>query len=258
MIEGGQGCLIGLQPVYESSCVDPGMDMYEAESKIKFSGYPISIMGCSLQVCDICIGLIKRRYDHRLMFTTHTFSLHGMRTKGVLSISFCTGTVMRKLHSGRWVDSAMLVDAHNIDIIQYSNMMSSALNLIPFISCINPTRAYLNNIYSSQAACRPVCTYDNTVTIVSEYDQSPLFVTGALSGCDPMMLAEIPGLNLLVVFMNRELTFEYGMVMSVSASKRFKYRAYHRVTLSVNGISVPEVWHSVPALSLSQMVVEQG
>ena len=132
----------------------------------------------------------------------------------------------------------MFVGTNDIDAIPYSDIMVSVLNLIPFISYINSTRASLNNIYLSQAVCRPTCTYDNTVAIVPEYDHSSLFVTDSLSGCDPVMLAEIPDLNFLVMLMN-----------IVSASKRFKYRDYHRVSLSVNDISVPDVGHILPSLS---------
>jgi hypothetical protein len=49
---------------------------------------------------------------------------------------------------------------------------------------------------------------------------------------DENILKCIPGLDLFAVFVNLELTYEDGMVLSTSAAARFKYNASVSVYLS--------------------------
>lgn len=50
----------------------------------------------------------------------------------------------------------------------------------------------------------------------------------------------LPGLNLFVAFINTDLTYEDGVVMSVSAARKFKYLCMKRITLAL-GSKFPTV-----------------
>jgi hypothetical protein len=44
----------------------------------------------------------------------------------------------------------------------------------------------------------------------------------------------MPGQNLMTVFMNDYLTFEDAFIMSRSAISKFRYKAYHFISLSMS------------------------
>lgn len=92
-----------------------------------------------------------------------------------------------------------------------------------------------------QAICEPACIYGDTVGIVTEYSEPPIFVADSLSSCSEGCKSDITGLNLSCIFTCLESTFKDGIVMSESASARFKYTAYHYVTINANTYSLPKI-----------------
>ena len=71
------------------------------------------------------------------------------------------------------------------------------------------------------------------MTLFPGYNQFPVLMPDFMPSVNHVIYGSkfsMPGLNLPVVFMNMHLTYEDGMVMSRTASKRFKYEAeVHRI-----------------------------
>lgn len=145
---------------------------------------------------------------------------------------------MRKTQSGLWIDSIHPIDITDLEPLGYEALLSAAINIMSFLSYLNPIRAALVNIYLNQAVFSPTSIYDGTVTSVSEYKSKLLMISLYLDKCHSDLLSSIPGLNLYILFMNNELTYEYGLVINISAAKRFKYIAYHKIMISVGSTNV--------------------
>lgn len=116
-----------------------------------------------------------------------------------------------------------------------------AMTMILFIDSIKTTRAFLINIYAHQVVSIPAFTYNSLVTKVLEDIEGPIFVSDSLSHCNQDVIFDMPRLSLFIVFECMELTFENGMIISVIAAKRFKYTAYHFISLPSNLLDIPTI-----------------
>ena len=124
---------------------------------------------------------------------------------------------------GEWFDNGL----------DYHSVLSSCASLTPYPMNINATRLGLSNIYLQQAICNPCCNYMPGMLLVPQYNQRMILMPDFMPCAEHLIedgADSMPGLNLQVVFMNMHLTYEDGMVMSRSASQRFRYTAeIHRV-----------------------------
>lgn len=130
-----------------------------------------------------------------------------------------TGALMRLGPAGYWMDSkssGSLVD-------EFVHMLSPCAGLTPFPDYISPARLGLCNTYMTQAICMPTCDYQPGMKVRPVNTEAPILVPTHLYGQSIDKLKMIPGLNVYTVFMNMELTYEDGIVMSRSAAMRFEY-----------------------------------
>lgn len=201
----------------------------------------VEIMGLRTQICSMCVHLIRVTHSGIRDSGPDIYLLHETSDDTLFNISFPIGTLMRKTQSGLWIDSKHQVDDTDLKSLGYGSLLSAAINIVPFLSYVAPTRAALFNIYLNQAVCSPASIYDGTVTLVPEYKEDLLLMSSYLSNCYADRLSSIPGLNLYTIFMNMELTYEDGMVMSVSTARRFKYKAYHKIMINGGSTDIPKV-----------------
>jgi hypothetical protein len=118
---------------------------------------------------------------------------------------------MRKVSTdGPWVDTKSGVEFDG----EYRQCVTSAISMIPFVEYINPTRAGLTNVYLNQVICLPSNRYYPGITLTPRYKQKPCVISDHLHYVNEETLECIPGLNLFAIFVNLELTYEDGMVLS--------------------------------------------
>jgi len=117
----------------------------------------------------------------------------------------------------------------------FDTVVAPAIGLIPYYQHINPIRAALINVYMPQAICRPCCKYHPGLLLVPQYTEPVI----ASTYCELPEHTDIPGLNLLCVFMNMEWTYQDGVVMSRTAASRFSYIANVSVYLDPTRDNVP-------------------
>ena len=155
-------------------------------------------------------------------------------------ISFCTGALMRQTVDGAWITTEQPVS----DDLKYHSVLSPCASLTPFPSHINATRLGLSNVYMQHAICEPYCTYMAGMKFTPLYNEDTILLPDFLLTTNHVISGSqrsFPGLNLFAVFMNMHLTHEDGVVMSRSASERFKYKAEINRTLSVFDRHIPDV-----------------
>ena len=132
---------------------------------------------------------------------------------------------MRMGTNGRWISTKQHTNHYGLD---YHSVLSSCASLTPYPMNINATRLGLSNIYLQQAICNPCCNYMPGMLLVPQYNQRMILMPDFMPCAEHLIedgADSMPGLNLQVVFMNMHLTYEDGMVMSRSASQRFRYTA---------------------------------
>jgi RNA polymerase Rpb2, domain 6 len=199
----------------------------------------LMVAGVAVLICGECMSVIQSIVDKYSALTPHSITLHQVPSTSnghVTVLSFCTGTMMRlSSERGVWVDNMSSTEFDGT----YRQCVSSPVSLIPFIEYINPTRAGLMSVYLNQAISLPCNKYHGGITLVPLYLQKPYIMSDHCHYGDNDTLDAIPGLNLLVVFMNMELTYEDGMVMSRSAARRFGYEATISVYLNPAVNTIP-------------------
>lgn len=200
----------------------------------------ISIAGLSYMICSACLCTIQQTLDAASCISPHVPTLHNNTGTDHYIISFCTGTLMRIASDGKWCNTRQ---RSNYDGLEYHSVLSPCASLTPYPCNINVTRLGLSNIYLQQAICAPYCNYMPGMLFVPQYSERPILMPDFISSADHMIANgadSMPGLNLRVVFMNMLLTYEDGMVMSRTASERFRYTAeVHRI-VSAHDKSIPD------------------
>jgi hypothetical protein len=95
---------------------------------------------CATNVFDICTSKAKD--------TPHCITIHDKESDRRFVLSFCSGTVMRKLDTkeSMWIDSEVGGPVPE----SYKGVVSSVVGLIPFLAYIDPTRAGLSCTYISK------------------------------------------------------------------------------------------------------------
>mmetsp|Transcript_2713 Transcript_2713/g.7224 ORF Transcript_2713/g.7224 Transcript_2713/m.7224 type:complete len:810 (+) Transcript_2713:24952-27381(+) len=196
-----------------------------------------SIAGLLIRVCRRCHSVIVRFIQQRLVVSPHSLTLSRSTKSGSdeYTISFCTGALMRKVHSGVWVDSNSTIE----DYGSFDTVTSPCLTILPYYQYINPIRASLLNVYMSQAICKPCCRYHPSMVLIPQYGET-MIALPSLEPLDKVLLTDhVPGLNLRCIFMNMEYTYEDGIVMSRSAASRFRYIANVSVYLDPHRDEIP-------------------
>ena len=107
----------------------------------------------------------------------------------------------------------------------YPSLLSPCAGLVHFPEYINPVRLGSSNTYMSQAICLPMCTYQASMSLTPLYNEPMIMYPPLVSTEEGVGTTCIPGRNLNVVFVNTELTYEDGMLLSRSAARKFSYRA---------------------------------
>ena len=189
------------------------------------------VSGVKITMCESCTLGIEMLV--RAMSSKKPHCLNYVKV-----ISFSTGTLMRwdKPHQC-WVDSKTSIDFNPT----YRNLISPAIALVPSLTYINPVRASLVNVYMNQAICTPYNNYFPGTTLIPLYAQCPCVLSDNCNYDSLDSLRHIPGLNMFCIFVNLELTYEDGMVMSRSAASRFKYVSTTSVYLDPHKYNIPQV-----------------
>ena len=195
------------------------------------------IAGCVFQLCGNCHDIISGFVMDCCRWTPHCLTLHHHTYRNVpcYVLSFCTGAIMRFAEPYGWIDSKSVQGKYT----DYRTVTAPALSLIPHMQYINPIRAALLNIYIAQAICSPCCRYHPGMILIPQYRQS-LIASDCHADIGVVDTRDhVPGLNLFCVFMNMELTYEDGMVLSRSAARRFEYVANISVYLDPTRDTIP-------------------
>ncbi len=155
-------------------------------------------------------------------------------------ISFCTGTLMRNNKTGRWVTTKQVDEAEDLC---YDDLLSPCASFTPFPEYINSLGWVSVVSISTRLLASPTLDMPG-LKITPMYRERchvfPDFIS--YLGVQHLdNLNAIPGLNLRVVFMNMMLTYEDGIVMSSSASKRFQYKAELTRVISSSSPYIPEI-----------------
>ncbi len=106
-------------------------------------------------------------------------------------------------------------------------------------------------MYLNQAICLSFNRYYPGITLTPSYKQKPCIISDHIHYTDENVLECIPGLDLFAVFVNLELTYEDGMVLSRSAAARLKYNASVSVYLSPYSDTIPVLGYIIEPFSKS-------
>ena len=200
------------------------------------------IAGIKTSLCRLCADIVINICKHNLRSSPHSMTFHSEDDNNY-RLSFCTGTVMRS-QDGMWVDSKMLCAPPS----SYEQVTSTIVGMIPFLDYLEPTRAGMLCGFINQSVCSPMCLYDATRSVVPLYSESPIMIPEHTHDLEANAYKTIPGLNLFVVFMNMDLTYEDGIVLSSSAASKFKYLCVKRVVLH-NAHDIPELGSTIGPFS---------
>lgn len=206
----------------------------------------VLVAGSSMQMCESCKSTLMSMCATKSACAPHCLTL--VRTSSnVCTISFCTGLVMRCCDFlKRWVDTTSEAPAPNT----HKSLTSPAVRLIPFLNYVSPARAGLLSECVDQAVCNPSCKYDSTRTLVPLHCEAPLMTLEEAADAESKWCKSLPGLNLFVIFMNTDLTYEDGIVMSASASMRFKHPCIKHVKFAV-ATKIPDAGSITQPFSVS-------
>jgi hypothetical protein len=205
------------------------------------SAKTLLIAGVRTLLCAKCLDTV---IDHVHLWSSlgpHTMTLHDGGTN-TITLSFATGTLMRyDATFGKWIDTK----SSCTPVGEYSLLLSPCLRLIPFHAYISPTRAGLTNTYMCQAISLPSNRYHPGIRLVPLYCSKPIVISDAVTYTNMKDLDTIPGLDVFAIFMNMELTYEDGMVMSRTGARRFHYKAEVSVSLNPRSQEIPTVGTTV-------------
>ena len=123
--------------------------------------------------------------------------------------------------------------------LEFKDIVSPCVSMIPFYQYINPIQAALLNIYMGQAICEPCCRYHHGMVLMPQYRQPVIATTILPVVQDPLKHSCIPGLSLFCIFVNMRWTYEDGIVMSRSAARRFRYTANVSIYLGTSSNKIP-------------------
>ena len=205
----------------------------------------VSVAGLRYSICEECMECVVQIVVEASLKSPHVPTLHYNENRTTVAISFCTGTVMRQQENGQWVDNLCT----QVSESRYESVLSPCASMVPFASYINPTRLGMSNVYMSQAICLPKCTYQPGLELTPLYKESCILLPDFIR--TDVNTSVIPGLNLFVIFMNMDLTYEDAMVMSRSTTYRFQYRAEVTRILGGNIAAVPPVGSNIDPYSKS-------
>lgn len=208
------------------------------------------IAGLDTEICEWCCrGLVSLIHKMSNSDNPHCLTFHEgtLGPQRLITLSFCTGALMRLDTQLEWVDSK----SQSTGFHDFQMVCSPIVGLVPYIERINPIRAALLNVYMAQTICTPCCRYHPNMVLIPKYSEgligSPLeYLRGTMYEDH-----QVPGLNLMCAFVNTQFTYEDGMVMSRSAAKRFEYECRVSVHMDPIGNRVPSIGtiiepHSVP------------
>lgn len=206
------------------------------------SNHKVMIAGTTTLLCNSCVEELESIIESYSLKTPHCVTIHKHQFKDSVGtirvLSFATGTVMRQISpDGPWVDSK---SGYSFDGT-YRQCVSSAISLVPFLEHINPVRAGLTNVYLNQCITLPCCKYFPGIVLTPKYNQKPCVMSANSYYTSDESLDNIPGLNLFAIFVNLELTYEDGIVMSRSAANRFGYTSKTSVHLTPIIDSIPDI-----------------
>jgi hypothetical protein len=210
------------------------------------------VAGVKITMCESCTLNIEMLVKMMSSKKPHCLTIHNPSTKwnemNVKVISFSTGTLMRfDRNHQRWVDSKTDVDFNPT----YRDVVSPAIALVPSLTYINPVRASLVNTYMNQAICLPHNNYFPGTTLVPLYSQLPCVMSDNCNYDSVDSLLNVPGLDLFCIFVNLELTYEDGMVMSRSAASKFKYVSTTSIYLNPHKYNIPQVDDVIVSFSVA-------
>lgn len=166
------------------------------------------IAGIKTSLCRVCADTIITTCRENLRQSPQSMTFHSEDDSNY-TLSFCTGTVMR-MQDEMWVDSKMQCSPPD----SYEKITSTIVGMIPFLEYLEPTRAGMLCTFINQTVCTPMCLYDSTRSVIPLYFESPIMVPEHTNELEMSAHMTIPGLNLFVVFMNMDLTYEDGIVLS--------------------------------------------
>ena len=194
----------------------------------------ICIAGYEVGICKNCYDTLKHVVLKLLKQSPHspTLYLNGQ----VHILSFCTGSLMRQQKSGTWSCSNSCTEP----VDKYHSILAPSASLVPFPEFINTVRMGLSNTYITQAICRPFCDYQPNMKIYPKYEEHPIIMPDFIRDSQTFINGCLPGLNLQVVFLNMEETYEDGIVLSRSAAERFSYSVECTKVLQVRSHNIPE------------------
>eukprot|EP00978_Attheya_sp_CCMP212_P010556 scaffold25642_cov73-Attheya_sp.AAC.3 len=219
----GDGILNISQELLKRNCSCPNTDI------------TVSIAGYKINICNTCYDMIKCAVIKLLKQSPHSPTLYS--DGDVQILSFCTGALMRQQESGTWSCSNSCTES----IGAYHNILAPSASLVPFPQFINTVRMGLCNTYLAQAVCKPFSDYQSNMKIYPKYSEHPIIMPNFIRDIQRVIEGCVPGLNLRVVFLNMEETYEDGIVLSRSAARRFSYSVEYTKVLQIRSHKIPEL-----------------
>lgn len=186
--------------------------------------------GASFNTCKCILPLLAGVFRSVSMGERNRVTFHVYNEASDIVASYNTGALMKHVPFVGYVDNIMFSqgldmwaarDADPTVVLEMARslpLFSTLSMLTPYQHHNPPARAALSSHYIMQALSLPVNTVGYTMRPL--YSQRPIVVTEECKRLFPD-LDMVPGLNVLVVYLSTDLTYEDAFLMSATCARRF-------------------------------------